>query len=617
MLACLILPALLAIASVAPVSAATFTVTNTNDIGAGSLRQAITDANVAGGTISFAITGGGARTIALASSLPTITSAVMVDGTTESGYGGAPLVTLDGSGRYSVFTVGAGAALTLSGLVIQNAGSGGIVNAGSLTVNGCTLRANLSLNGGGAIATNGGSVAVANSLFDTNTGASAGGGGAISIAGGTVTITGSTFSGNVGATGGGAIFVNTATGSSPLAGTLYLTNSTLSGNSVGTHQGGAVYVSASASATLTNDTISGNRAGAGGGILSNGATTLANTIVAQNTVAAGGSGPDLLSGGGVPFIDGGHNLIGITDGTSAFTDVSADGTDYTGTAALPRDPGLVALPLANNGGPTPTQALTATSIAINHGDNAVCANSTGPTAVRSKDQRGVLRPQGTACDIGAYESFVLALNGTTVPTSGGTATLTGTGFQPGLTLTVDGANAPVTNVTSDGTALAAVIPAHLPGAVTASVSEPIFAPSPAAATLAYANFTPVAQAISPASGPVTGGASVTITGAYFAPGASVTFGGAPAQNVTVASDTKITAIVPPHTAPGAVTVTVVYQGLSGTLADGYTYGIVNPLPPSKPTTSPSPGGPPSPVPLQRPAAASTPGSAPNPLPSAR
>jgi hypothetical protein len=177
MLACLIFPALLAIASVASVGAATFTVTNTNDTGIGSLRQAITDANSAGGTVSFAITGGGARTIALASSLPTITGAVTVDGTTESGYAGAPLVTLDGSGRYSVFAVGAGAALTISGLIIQNAVTGGIVNAGSLTVNGCTLRSNFSANGGGAIATRGGSVAVVTSRFDTNTGASAGGGG--------------------------------------------------------------------------------------------------------------------------------------------------------------------------------------------------------------------------------------------------------------------------------------------------------------------------------------------------------------------------------------------------------------------------------------------------------
>ena len=97
LLVCLILPALLAIASGAPVGAATFTVTNANDTGAGSLRQAITDANGAGGTISFAITGGGARTIAVASSLPTITGTVTVDGTTEAGYVGGPLVTLDGA----------------------------------------------------------------------------------------------------------------------------------------------------------------------------------------------------------------------------------------------------------------------------------------------------------------------------------------------------------------------------------------------------------------------------------------------------------------------------------------------------------------------------------------
>ena len=54
---------------------ATFTVTNTNDSGAGSLRQAILDANAQAGTdtISFNIPGGGVHTIAPATPLPTIT----------------------------------------------------------------------------------------------------------------------------------------------------------------------------------------------------------------------------------------------------------------------------------------------------------------------------------------------------------------------------------------------------------------------------------------------------------------------------------------------------------------------------------------------------------------
>ena len=63
-------------------SAATFTVTNINDSGAGSLRQAITDANAAGGadTIDFNIVGSGVHTIVPASTLPLITGPVTIDG---------------------------------------------------------------------------------------------------------------------------------------------------------------------------------------------------------------------------------------------------------------------------------------------------------------------------------------------------------------------------------------------------------------------------------------------------------------------------------------------------------------------------------------------------------
>jgi hypothetical protein len=597
--------------------AAGFAVTNTNDSGAGSLRQAITDANGADGTVTFALPGDGAHSVAIASSLPAITGNVTVDGTTAPGYAGAPLVTLDGGNMFNpIVTVRAGAALTLSGLVIQHAGNGGIVNAGGLTVIGCTLKANVSGTGGGAIAANGGNLVVKNSLFDTNSSVAIGGGGAVSIAGGTAVIAGSTFSGNFSTTGGGAIFVGASTGSPPLIGALSLTNSTLSGNSAGSRNGGALYVSSSATATLTNDTVTGNHAGAGGGITDNGTATLVNTIVANNVVPAGSFGPDLVLGGGGAFNDGGHNVIGITDSITAFADVSADGTDYTGTAAAPRDPGLVPLPLANNGGPTPTEALLPTSIAINHGDSAICANSTGPTAVSGKDQRGVVRTQGTGCDIGAYEYLVLALNGTTIPTSGGRIALTGTGFQPGLTLTVDGVGTPVTSVSSDGTGLAAVIPAHLPGGVTASVSEPIFASSPATAILTYTIFTPVVQALSPSSGSIAGGVSVTITGAYFAQGASVLFGGMPARDVAIVSDTKITATAPPHNAPGAVGVAVTYQGLTGTLANGYTYGLGNLLPTPQPTV-PAQASPPNALPPQRPAGTSAPGGHPVPLPAGR
>src|SRR5262249_18160277 len=95
-----VLPLLIAAASFFPplCGAATFTVTNTNDSGTGSLRQAILDANANPGldTITFAI-GSGPRTIAPLSPLPTITDRVVIDGTTQPGYAGAPLIELSGA----------------------------------------------------------------------------------------------------------------------------------------------------------------------------------------------------------------------------------------------------------------------------------------------------------------------------------------------------------------------------------------------------------------------------------------------------------------------------------------------------------------------------------------
>jgi hypothetical protein len=76
-----------------------FVVTNTNDVGPGSLRQAIMDADGSKElpTISFSIPGSGTQTIFLASPLPVVTRPMIVDGTTEPGYSGQPLVVVDGA----------------------------------------------------------------------------------------------------------------------------------------------------------------------------------------------------------------------------------------------------------------------------------------------------------------------------------------------------------------------------------------------------------------------------------------------------------------------------------------------------------------------------------------
>ena len=77
----------------------TFMVTNTNDSGSGSLRQAILDANANAGAdmIDFNIPGAGVHTIMPASALPTITDPVTIDGTTQPGFAGSPIIELSGA----------------------------------------------------------------------------------------------------------------------------------------------------------------------------------------------------------------------------------------------------------------------------------------------------------------------------------------------------------------------------------------------------------------------------------------------------------------------------------------------------------------------------------------
>src|SRR5204863_7896560 len=100
----------------------TFTVTNTNTIGAGSLRQAILDANANPGadTIVFNIPGAGVHTIMLAFFLPTITDPVTIDGTTQPGFAGSPIVELNGAnaGLTNGINITAGSS-TVRGLVIN------------------------------------------------------------------------------------------------------------------------------------------------------------------------------------------------------------------------------------------------------------------------------------------------------------------------------------------------------------------------------------------------------------------------------------------------------------------------------------------------------------------
>jgi CSLREA domain-containing protein len=369
--------------------AATISVTTTTDNlsvnGDCSLREAIMAANT-DAVVDSCGAGSGADTIILPAGPYTLSIPGGEDGNasgdlditadlTISGAGAATAI-VDGGALDRVFHLLGAITVNLSGLTIQNGSSGrggGIFNAGggTLAVTNSTISGNTSTDEGGGIA-NGSFVAAipAGTLNLTNSTVSGNsakyGGGIFHAPGATLTLDSSTVSGNSGTAHGGGI-VN--------RGTMSVRNSTISGNTIA-FGGGIINFG---TATLTSSTLSGNTAtfgaGGGGGIYADsaGSITLKNTIVANSP--SGGN-----CTGGIGSL--GHNLS--SDASCGFT---ASG-DLQNT-----NPQLG--PLADNGGPTQTHALLAGSPAINAGS----LDCPPPAA----DQRGVARPQGAACDIGAYE----------------------------------------------------------------------------------------------------------------------------------------------------------------------------------------------------------------------
>jgi hypothetical protein len=155
-------------------------------------------------------------------------------------------------------------------------------------------------------------------------------------------------------------------------------NSTFSNNSANGGGGIAFLSTEEGTGTVHNSTFSGNSTfGTGGGIWNGGTLTLVNTILANST-----SGGDCFNDDGSTLIPKGVNLV--QDGSCG---ASADPAHFrTGDPLLG--------PLANNGGPTQTHALLVGSPAIDAAEDSLCP---------ATDQRGVARPQGAKCDIGAFE----------------------------------------------------------------------------------------------------------------------------------------------------------------------------------------------------------------------
>jgi hypothetical protein len=329
--------------------------------------------------------------------------------------------------------------MTLTGVTLnantandfQGGGGSGIANTGTLTLTNGSVSGNSAAGGGGifnggtfasetssgiVVTAIGGTLSLTNVTLTNNTG-----GGLSNIFGSTATLTDVTIAGNT-VQGSGAGIANGG------GGTATLTNVTLSNNTASGGSPGDPFVAALGGGisnvgtlTLSNVTVSGNRADHGGGGIANlvvsvgdgfggrvdliGSLTLTNVTISNNT------------GGGILGVDGTsfgagkssaqlRNTI-VANSPSAGNCSGSPGTitslghnldsgstcGFTGPGDLSNTDPKLGL-LQNNGGFTLTHALLPGSPAINAGDNSGCP----PT-----DQRGITRPQGAACDIGAYE----------------------------------------------------------------------------------------------------------------------------------------------------------------------------------------------------------------------
>ena len=468
------------------ITPATYTVTNNNDTGLGSLRRAIVDSNLTpeSDNIVFAITG----TITLGSALPSVDSTATAGTLTITGPGSSNLTISGNNGNanrdFNIFTIsstisfgGSGGNLAISGVTVSGAktsGYGGaFYNKGNLTISNCIVSGNTANNGGGIYNTRvPGTVTISNSIISGNTASGNGGGIFNSRFGGStgtvtnVTISNSTISGNTAKNGGGIYNESNPYGGINL---VTISNSTISGNSATAPSNGGGGIRNRGFLNLSNSTLSNNAAPGYGGGISNGGGTLniANTIIANSTGSTGGS--DFSGPGTVNLIAGAtaaNNLITLESVLWATKVTSAQ---------------LNLGPLQNNGGPTSTMALGAGSVAIATG-SATISNA---SPINGLDQRGFIRSSTAPC-IGAFEAGAVgaALN----PTFGAT------------TSTADGFTVQITNYNSaftfNGTATAnGIVSISNAGFVTVTGVAP--------ATSSTATITTTQAGYNPGSGTVT------------------------------------------------------------------------------------------------------------------
>ena len=271
-----------------------------------------------------------------------------------------------------------------------------------------------------------------------------------------------------------------------------------------------------------------------------GSGTVAVTVATSGGTSATSSAPDFVYGvsptvtgispssgravggtvvtiSGIGFVSGATVNFGANAATGVIFDSST-----SMTATSPAGSGTVAVTVTTSGGTSPTSSLADFTY------NAV------PTVTAISPENG--------------------------PAAGGTTvTITGTGFVSGATVDFGANRGTSATVSSSGDSITVGSPAGVAGTVYVTVTTP--GGTSTASSVAEFNYTvvPVVSALSPSSGPASGGTTVTITGTGFVTGLSVDFGNDSAKGVSLIGSTSVTA-TSPEGSVGTVAVTVVTVG---------------------------------------------------------
>jgi hypothetical protein len=353
---------------------ATLTVTNTNDGGAGSLRQAIADAS-SGDTIDFNLPN-------CPCTIPILSTGFQIQKSLTIAGPGADQLIIDGGNitdvnRRLMFEIFPDHTVIFDRMTITGArgtSSGGIRNGGDFTLRNSIVSDNASGAYGGIF--NYHTLRVINSAIFGNSSFSNGG----ITSYGTATVINSTISNNTNSEGGAGIFSS---------GSLNVVNSTITNNHSGTN-----IVSRGSGITIVF-----------------GEATLNNTIVAGNFRLHDGL-PDDIRG---PITTTNHSLVGSADYSgNIMHGVNGNIVGNNGVGTIDIDT-VLNTALMDNGGATPTHALRPASPAINAGNNSLAGDTSGNPLTTDQRGAGFARIVGAAVDIGAYEEQPLDSDGDAVP----------------------------------------------------------------------------------------------------------------------------------------------------------------------------------------------------------